>query len=57
MLKILPEAYLEPCHISKMEPFVKIGKGFQPLAILAKGPILDVDWVLNIPLPSHTYLM
>ena len=36
------EAYLEPSQASKMELFVKIVNGFEPLAIFAKSPILDV---------------
>ena len=36
------EAYSEPYQISKMKPFAKMVKGFQPLTNFTKGSILDV---------------
>ena len=35
----------------KMECFVKIVNGFKPLTIFTKHSILDVDTLLNPPLP------
>ena len=44
-------AYSEINQTPKMELFVKIAGGFQPLSIFAKSPTLDMfDWVLNKPL-------
>ena len=37
-----PEAYLEPCQTSRMEPFTKIIKSFPLLAIFTESCILDV---------------
>ena len=39
---ICSDVYSEPSQRSKMEPFIKINNGFQPLTILAKSSILDV---------------
>ena len=36
------EAYSEPCQTSKMERFVKIVNGYNPLILLANHSILDV---------------
>ena len=36
--------------ISKMEHFVIIVNGFQPLTIITKRSILDVEAVLDLPL-------
>lgn len=38
----IAEAYLEPCQISKMEPFERIVNKRQQLTILAKNPKLNV---------------
>ena len=40
---IFSDVYSEPSQRSKMEPFVKINNGFQPLTILTKSSILDVS--------------
>ena len=42
--------------ISKMEHFVIIVNGFQPLAIITKRSILDVAAVLDPPLYQHLVL-
>ena len=36
------ETYSEPCYKFKMELFVKLVNGFQPLPISAKSSILDI---------------
>ena len=42
LYQLHPEAYSEPCQISKMECFSKIVKGCLSLTIFAKCSILDV---------------
>ena len=39
------ESYSESCERSKMELFVKMISGFQPLTIVAKSFILEVQQV------------
>ena len=36
-----------------MERFVVIVKGFQPLTIITKRPILDVETALDLPLKAY----
>ena len=50
LLKLYSEAYLDPYQKSTEEYFVKIGNGFQLLAIFTGNFILDVWRVLNTPL-------
>ena len=38
----IPEAYLDPNQLFRMELFAKIIKGFQAITIFAKSSILDV---------------
>ena len=49
-LDLCKVVYLEPCETSKMEHLAKIVKGYQPLTIFGKNSVLDLDWVLNVPL-------
>ena len=43
--------------ISKMECFVTIVYGFQPLTIIAKRPILDVAAALDPPLMIRLFIL
>ena len=40
------ELFSDPCQISKMELFVNIINGFQPLTIYSKSSILDPMYTL-----------
>ena len=48
------EAYSEPFYISKMEPFVKAGNGFQPLTISRNAPSQMTGRLLDTPLRYDT---
>ena len=40
--KLLAQAYLPPCETSKMEPFMKLVKGWKLLIIFAESSIFDI---------------
>ena len=41
-IEAIPEAYSEPCWISKTKRFAKNVNGWNPINILAKHSILDI---------------
>ena len=48
-----PEAYSEPCQLSKMERFMKVVNDFQTLTNFTKGFILMFGSVLDMPLAAY----
>ena len=49
----MPEAYLVPSQLFKIEPFSKIVKDFQAITYLQKTPSYMIDCLINAPLCSE----